>query len=352
MKTVSIIIPAYNSQNSIESCVNSAINQTYKNIEVIVVDDGSTDDTYQILSRIKEKYSRLKLIRQENGGVSAARNTAIQNATGDYIAFLDSDDTLTENAVEDMLSLADENTDLVICSYNQLEMKGKKVKKNTPRIYNNPQELLDDFIEYDKDIWGIWNKLFRRDIIVDNNILYSTNFSYGEDHIFNLAYTKYIKNKVVVSDKIVYNYYMQGGTHSKSGGAHSRYYDNMHIIRRAFYSKISDLFSEIPREYEVHYIRKYIISTLDFYLIWLLPKKSAVMAEKTFQAFSDVINDDILSATFTPKQCNLIKSSDMTAFVLNYMLRNPKKTIWRKIKMHIRFILEPIEIKLFARIKN
>ena len=107
MIKVSIIVPIYNVEKYLKKCVNSIINQTYKSLEIILVDDGSPDRSGALCDRLAEKDSRIRVIHKANGGVSTARNAGIEAATGEYICFVDSDDWLPENAVWDLLSLSE-----------------------------------------------------------------------------------------------------------------------------------------------------------------------------------------------------------------------------------------------------
>lgn len=113
---ISVIVPVYNSKDYLDECVESILTQTYKNLELILVDDGSTDESLEVCRRWERLDSRVRAIHQENAGPGAARNTGIDNATGDYLAFVDSDDTVKSNAYERMLSLASENNADIVCS--------------------------------------------------------------------------------------------------------------------------------------------------------------------------------------------------------------------------------------------
>ena len=112
----SIIIPAYNAENSIQKSIDSILNQTYNNYEIIVVNDGSTDNTINLI----EKNSKIKIINQKNLGVSSARNTGIENAKGDFIAFIDADDYIEKNYLEEFNNIIEKyNPDLIICGINE-----------------------------------------------------------------------------------------------------------------------------------------------------------------------------------------------------------------------------------------
>ena len=118
---ISIIIPVYNTEKYIKECIESIIKQTYKNIEIIIVNDGSTDNSVNIIKDYQKKYKRIKVINQKNKGPSAARNNGIKHSEGDYILFVDSDDWIEENMVEKMInSINNKETDLIICSYSQI----------------------------------------------------------------------------------------------------------------------------------------------------------------------------------------------------------------------------------------
>ena len=115
MDKVSIIVPAYNAQDTIEKCLESLLGQTYKNIEVVVINDGSVDNTLKIIDKFND--IRLKVTSTENRGISAARNLGIKNSTGEFICFCDADDFYEKNYVEKLLSMFDEDVVMTACDY-------------------------------------------------------------------------------------------------------------------------------------------------------------------------------------------------------------------------------------------
>ena len=134
MKKISVIVPVYNTEEYIEKCINSITGQTYKNLEIIVVNDGSTDNSLNILKSLQSKDSRIRIINQENKGVSAARNTGLDNTTGEYIAFVDSDDYLEKNMYEKMLKyMGESGADLVSARAFIIERSNKPGEND----YNN-----------------------------------------------------------------------------------------------------------------------------------------------------------------------------------------------------------------------
>ena len=191
MKLISVIIPAYNASAFIENCINSVLKQTYADFEIVVVNDGSTDNTLEILEALAKRDNRIRVFNQKNAGVSAARNKAISEARGDFMTCLDADDALLENALSDMAELMTEDVDFVIASHYEIRFFKKPQPKKDMIIAS--REINDRFIELDRMIWFPWAKMFRTDIVKNNHILYDTSITFGEDHIFNLSYVKHMQ---------------------------------------------------------------------------------------------------------------------------------------------------------------
>ncbi|MDD6619621.1 MAG: glycosyltransferase family 2 protein [Eubacteriales bacterium] len=335
MKTVSVIIPAYNAGPFIENCINSILSQTYSNFEIIVVNDGSIDNTLNLLEAIQKTDNRLKIFSQENAGVSAARNTGLKNASGEYITFVDADDALLPNAIETMVSVMDDSTDFAVFSHN--EVRFTEVPYIETPVRYKAEELNDNFIKFDEVTWWPWGKLYRRSIITENNLQYDTGISFGEDHIFNLLYVKHIKGDVVVSEKIVYNYYYI------RGGLCSKYYPNMHSLQKYVYLKIVDFFGDIPRKYEKYYVGSYLKGCIDYYIAWLPLNKAKKAIKECLDIYNDIVDDEILKEYFTPKQFRLLKEESFVAFIADYSLHNFRKTIVRKYGRKGRRLLESIQ---------
>ncbi len=163
MEKVSIIVPVYNVEEYLEECLKSIIEQTYRNLEIILVDDGSTDSSGKICEDYKNKDSRIKVIHQKNQGLSAARNTALKIVTGDMIQFVDSDDFIAKNMIEDLISIMhDKEADIVISSHYIYE--NEKVIKpeysNQMEIYDMNQAIAQMVL--DKKIrFYAWDKLYK-----------------------------------------------------------------------------------------------------------------------------------------------------------------------------------------------
>ena len=126
---ISIIVPVYNRENKVGSCIASILNQTYTDLELILVDDGSTDNSVAVCEEYAKQDKRIRIIQKENGGVSSARNCGIKEARGEYIALLDNDDLWTADKLERQLTLAGNGADIVYCSYDFIDEQNNPIKK-------------------------------------------------------------------------------------------------------------------------------------------------------------------------------------------------------------------------------
>ena len=205
--TISIIIPSYNAEKYIEQCIQSIEEQTYKDFEIIVVNDGSKDNTKAICENLQKKYKNIIIINQENSGVSASRNIGMINAKGDYIMFVDSDDFLEKNMLEIMLK-NNQNFDLIITNYKKYYDENNIVDNTLieEKGYNK-KEFLESF-------WNLYNvnlinspcfRLYKKDIIKQNSIKFNLNYELGEDLIFNLEYLNKCE-KIYITKECLYNY--------------------------------------------------------------------------------------------------------------------------------------------------
>ncbi|WP_449400339.1 glycosyltransferase family 2 protein [Chryseobacterium wanjuense] len=162
---VSIIVPVYNVENYLAKCLDSLINQTHQNIEILVVNDGSKDNSEQIIQEYAQKYpEKIKPFIKENGGLSDARNFGIDRATGDYLGFVDSDDYVTPTMFEEMLSLAEKHqAKMVICNIQKVDQNGNITQKLT-QIPNMPEkiDLEKSFSVFSDLSYFACNKLFKK----------------------------------------------------------------------------------------------------------------------------------------------------------------------------------------------
>jgi glycosyltransferase involved in cell wall biosynthesis len=194
-KLVSIIVPVYNSEAYIGKCVTSILGQSYENIEVLLINDGSTDGSGRLCDEYAEKDKRIKVIHQTNSGPSAARNKGISLATGDYIQFVDGDDAIEPLMTETMVESIGEKHELVICGYKTiLENDGEFVIDETFHFHKTGSFRKEEFLGFfgqlyrDYYIHYNWNKIYVADIIRQFNLAFDAEVIRGEDMLFNLQY--------------------------------------------------------------------------------------------------------------------------------------------------------------------
>ena len=194
---VSIIIPVYNSEKYIKRCIDSVLKQTFKDYEVILIDDGSTDNSKEILDEYKEVYpEKITVIHQENMGVSKTRNKAIKMAKGKYIMFIDNDDYIDKDYIEVFVKkIEKDNYDVVLGGYRRPNKDGKIIKE-----LKLPQEEWGKFM-----IFAPWSKIYKKDYLTKNDIEFLP-VNIGEDVYFNLQ-AMMISNKIKIIDYIGYNWY-------------------------------------------------------------------------------------------------------------------------------------------------
>lgn len=238
---VSVIVPIYNAQNNIVRCVESIRRQTYENLEILLLNDGSKDVSYPVCEMLSKADARIVLIDKENSGVSATRNLGMRMARGKYLQFVDADDTLEPFATELLVQRAeDNNADLVIAAYNRIvPYKPKKEAKLDPLLPNKKKQLTERLAKFQtfgflpmgfmtkeefacglmqepaSFYYGVmWNKLYRREIIMAHDIRCDEEFTWSEDMLFNLSYIRYADSFYAIRTPLYY--YSRRRKHSLS----------------------------------------------------------------------------------------------------------------------------------------
>lgn len=196
-KLVSIIVPVYNVEEYIEKCIVSILNQTYKHLELILIDDGSKDKSSDICRCYAKKDERIIILTQKNSGVSAARNHGLQYATGEFVTFVDSDDYIRADYIERLLNEADDDVDVVCCNI-------PSALKNMYGVISNTADIAYVFTEFGY----AWGKLIRKDCI---DVTFPIEVWYAEDFVFYISIMKNIR-KIVVSQYEGYYYRIRRGS--------------------------------------------------------------------------------------------------------------------------------------------
>ena len=253
MLKVSVIVPIYNVEKYLEKCINSLLSQTLEDIQIILVNDGSKDNSGNIAKEYeKNNKDRVIYVEKENGGLSDARNYGLKYATGDFIAFLDSDDYIEKNAYEEMYNKAiEENADYVECDFIWEFPNKIRVDKQYP--YKNKKEMLS-FVRV-----VAWNKLIKRQLIIDNNLEFPKGLRY-EDVEFTYKLIPFI-NKFAYVDKPFIHYVQRKG--SIANVQNERTAEIFTVLDNVieFYKK-NNIYEKYRDELEYNYARYLLCSSL------------------------------------------------------------------------------------------
>lgn len=198
---VSVIIPVYNTEKYLDKCISSVREQTYKNIEILLIDDGSSDRSGAICNRHGAEDDRIRVMHICNSGVSHARNLGIQRASGKYLFFVDSDDYIEFGMIADQVKkMEDECADLCISALSDENLASGFCIDLNKQCDPELTFLLKNHL-----LFGPMVKLYRRDIVINHGIMFPEDFSYGEDLLFNLGYLRYV-DRICYANQCYYHY--------------------------------------------------------------------------------------------------------------------------------------------------
>ena len=252
MPKVSIIMPVYNVEDYIEKSIESVINQTLKDIEIIIVNDGSQDNSKELLQKYLKNNNNIIYLEKENGGLSSARNFGIKYATGEYIAFLDSDDFVEVNMYEEMYNVAKkENADMVECDFIW-EYPNKKIK-DIGKLYFSKKEAIE------KARVVAWNKIIRRDILQKTKIEFPNGLRY-EDIEFFYKILPYLDKISFVKKNFVHYVQRQNSIVNTQNIRTKEIFNVFNNVIK--YYKEKNIYEEYKEELEYTYIRILLCSSL------------------------------------------------------------------------------------------
>lgn len=212
MSLLTIIMPVYNAQDTLSAALNGILNQTYKALEILLVDDGSTDGTRHQLEQLKAQDKRVQVIIQKHAGSGAARNAALQVASGTYVYFADADDVMEPDAARIMVNkMSNPGTDLLTFGYRQINRKtgaAKEITANEGRF--SGEQIRSDYTRWTADsackvLGSCWNKCFRMDIIKEYGVMFP-ELKRNEEEVFIMRYIEHIQDVYNIPD-ILYNFY-------------------------------------------------------------------------------------------------------------------------------------------------
>ncbi len=301
MPKVSVIVPAYNAEKAIERCVRSILNQEYKDLECIVVDDGSKDSTGEILDHIAKEDDRLVVIHKENGGVSRARNTAIEAVKGQYVQFLDADDWIPTDSTKLLVRAMEENdADLTVGYFyrvvgNNVALQGSIDSNQLLSLQEYAQLMMVTPADY---YYGVlWNKLYKADIFQKYQLKMDENVKFAEDFIFNLEYLLHV-HKIIPLKAPVYYYVKTEGSLVSQGMSLTKLYQ----MKTNVFTYYNDFYKNVLNEEEYRKDRIQIASFLidgarDEFAIGVLPGVKKLGKERV-QAKYTSSKDSILAFAY------------------------------------------------------
>ena len=318
---ISVIVPIYNAELYLEQCIESVLNQTLRDIELLLIDDGSTDNSFLICEKYKKRDNRIQLYTNKNVGQGLERNFGIKKSTGEYIAFLDSDDQYKENMLEKLYQRAIEtNADMVSCRI--VDMHDGKIIKEHPlndKVLICCKEIkaaMADMISYEeKDGYSgciaVWDSIFKRDIIENEGIqFFSERDVYSEDLLFKLMFMTHAK-KIAFCTETVYLYRVNDTSFTHR--------IDVSVLKRIvnLYNEVCILFGDVLKDYN---LKRRIINRTFFTLRFNINKISKTRDAKDF--YRILLNDQEIMRVI-----DLYQPTNLKNIVVYYSLK------WKLIRV-------------------
>lgn len=297
---ISVIIPAYNIEQYIERCLESVCGQTYSRLEIIVIDDGSTDGTGNIIDELAKKDSRIITIHKENGGVSVARNTGLDIAKGDYIGFVDGDDIIESDMYELLLRNALKyQADISHCGYQMVFPNRVDYYYNTGEVrIQNQYEGVYDLIKADKIEPGLCNKLYKRELVsvhrLDNKI------KINEDLLYNYRLFKEAKTSVF-EDVSKYYYMVRGNSASTSKINKNKLEDPLLVLQKMMKQETGETYQLLEKRYA------YLLEKVASMKSSKLDDELVKICRKRRDELRSIIKSHELKANYTKKEMFQLK---------------------------------------------
>ncbi len=321
MAKISVIIPVYNDSVYVQRCLDKLINQTFSDLEIIVVDDGSTDNTPQVLEDYAKKDNRIKVIHQTNAKLGAARNTGMNIATGDYISFIDSDDWVDENYYEAMYNaISEENSDMAVSSSIREKASGKFtycLRYDEKKTYTDKDEIIK--VLQMPPYWFVWGRLYKKDLIKDLRFEEGVFF---EDAPYTIKVIDRINSITVVPD-VKYHYFSNPNSILKSKNSIAKDMDKVNsMLNTINYIKEHNLnLKEITIYKDRHllYTTKYYGNRKEFYLfgIKIYTKYEEFDNSKVFVIFNTACFGDVLVCNTLCQNIKMAYPNSKVVFVVD-----------------------------------
>ena len=342
---ISVIIPTHNSSQYIKKCLNSIVSQTYKNLEIIVINDGSTDSTKEILENLQKKDKRIIIINKSNSGVSDSRNKGIEVSNGKYITFVDDDDWLEIDAIEKLYNCIKINADYSIVRGRYIKEYSDGTNENAIERFIMSEEHKDNIEKLINEVLSgnlycyMWLLLIRTDI-VKNKVFFNTNLAMMEDTIFYLDLLLN-GNDIYFLDDITYHYFFNKNSASRSVNNCIRNYNNALLVNKLFKEKLD-------KKNKNSIIRNKIYDTKTSKsiaeAIYLLFKKDRQKMKKLYKEVCS--SDDVMRVL---NNCELNKINKQNSIIVYLLCK--KKYYFLKIFLSIREILSKVK-NIITKRKN
>lgn len=278
---VSVIVPVYNTQEYLEKCLDALVNQTLEDIEIVIINDGSTDSSEEIIKKYIQNYpQKIVYFSKENGGQATARNLGIKKCKGKYIGFADSDDCVDYSMFEKMYNLAEEKScDMVECNFHFVQETPKGLRNLKAR--GNVREYKDKKDMFINPQVSPWNKLYKREALIKSGIEFPEGLIY-EDTAFYIKTISFVEKSAYLDEKLVY-YYLHGNSTMNANKSH-KVSDIFKVLQDIldFYEK-NNLYDEFYEELEYFYVKILLCSSLSRIGRVTDKKLKSKMLDETFE---------------------------------------------------------------------
>lgn len=335
---ISIIMPVYNKEKYLYKSIKSILNQTYENFELIIVNDGSTDNSSSICHKFEQEDSRIKIIDIENNGVSNARNIGIKNANGQYIQFIDADDYIDKYMLEDLVNLSEKyNTDIIITEIKKVDLKSNKSKEILLPFsgLKSIDDMMDNFAQVQKEtgIYGcVSNKFIRKSIIDEYGLKFDKRLWLAEDLDFYLELYKYVTN-VYFCNKAYYYYVQEAENSSTTSDKKHDYLQQAEIIIKEkemldYKNALNKNNLEVVNSIITNFIMSYIHQQFNYKYHQFIKDLDSIINDDKFMESIDYN----CSNKFTNKVMKLLLKDKKTSIYILFFTRTVLRDIYRKIK--------------------
>lgn len=277
---VSVIIPIFNAEKYLEKCIDSILTQEYSNLEIIIINDGSMDNSERICKDYCEIDERIMFLNQKNQGVSYTRNQGILKSSGEFIVFIDADDYIEKEYIKNMVNRMNDEVDIVICNYNIVNKEGNVTGHNC-EDRSKMIPVLDLFKNYWENyhkgyINAPWNKLYKKAIIDKYNIKFPVDISMGEDGYFNIEYLKKCR-KIYIYEEYLYNFRQHNSQTTK------KLFKNHFYMLNKFYDQLENAFEKFDLMGDIDFLKVHYLEYLNdlkLSLKYLIKDKTLSLSKK------------------------------------------------------------------------